>query len=437
MFRYIGRRLVYMVPTLLIISIISFILIQLPPGDYLSAMQAELSETGDIVDDAVLDGLRRRYGLDKPLYQQYLIWIAGVVHGDFGLSFDWNKPVSDLIWSRLGLTMLVTTATLLFTYAMAIPIGIYSATRQYSLFDYSFTFAGFIGLATPNFLLALVLMFLFYNLFGLSIGGLFSPHMIGAPWSLARVFDLISHLWIPVIVIGTAGTAGLMRVMRGCLLDEIRKQYVITARSKGVGEMRLLFKYPVRISLFPIVSTIGWLLPEIISGSTITAVVLSLPTTGPLLLQALLSQDMFLAGSFLFVLATLTVIGTLVSDILLVILDPRIRFERAERPSAWPTRQRKRRRATPGTPTSGKATTSPRSGSSCGATSNAIGWPWSAPRCWRSPTWSGWWRRSSRPTRWSNVTSRTYSSRRSASACSPKGAWLRRTWSGCRRTSTR
>ena len=330
MFRYIGRRLVYMVPTLLIISIISFILIQLPPGDYLSAMQAELSETGDIVDDAVLDGLRRRYGLDKPLYQQYLIWIAGVVHGDFGLSFDWNKPVSDLIWSRLGLTMLVTTATLLFTYAMAIPIGIYWATRQYSLFDYSFTFTGFIGLATPNFLLALVLMFVFYRLFGLSIGGLFSPHMIGAPWSLARVFDLISHLWIPVIVIGTAGTAGLMRVMRGCLLDEIRKQYVVTARSKGVGEIRLLFKYPVRISLFPIVSTIGWLLPEIISGSAITAVVLSLPTTGPLLLQALLSQDMFLAGSFLFVLATLTVIGTLISDILLVILDPRIRFERAE-----------------------------------------------------------------------------------------------------------
>ena len=220
-------------------------------------------------------GLRCRYGLDKPLYQQYLIWIAGVMQGDFGVSFDWDKPVSELIWSRLGLTMLVTLATLIFTYVVAIPIGIYSATRQYSLFDYGFTFTGFIGLATPNFLLALVLMFVFYRLFGLSIGGLFSPHMIGAPWSLARVFDLISHLWIPVIVIGTAGTAGLMRVMRGCLLDEIRKQYVVTARSKGVGEIRLLFKYPVRISLFPIVSTIGWLLPEIISGSAITAVVLS------------------------------------------------------------------------------------------------------------------------------------------------------------------
>ena len=330
MFRYIGRRLFYMVPTLLIISIISFLLIQLPPGDYLSAMQAELSETGDWVDDETLDALRRRYGLDKPIWQQYLIWLWGVMHGDFGISFDWDKPVSELIWKRLGLTMLVTLATLIFTYVVAIPIGIYSATRQYSLFDYGFTFTGFIGLATPNFLLALVLMFVFYRLFGLSIGGLFSPDMIDAPWSLARVFDLISHLWIPVIVIGTAGTAGLIRVMRGCLLDEIRRQYVITARSKGVGEVRLLFKYPVRISLFPIVSTIGWLLPEIISGSAITAVVLSLPTTGPLLLQALLSQDMFLAGSFLFILALLTVIGTLISDILLVVLDPRIRFERTE-----------------------------------------------------------------------------------------------------------
>ena len=225
MFRYIGRRLFYMVPTLLIISIISFILIQLPPGDYLSAMQAELSETGDWVDDETLDALRRRYGLDKPIWQQYLIWLWGVMQGDFGMSFDWDKPVSELIWKRLGLTMLVTLATLIFTYVVAIPIGIYSATRQYSLFDYGFTFAGFIGLATPNFLLALVLMFVFYNLFGLSIGGLFSPHMIGAPWSLARVFDLISHLWIPVIVIGTAG---LIRVMRGCLLDEIRRQYVMS-----------------------------------------------------------------------------------------------------------------------------------------------------------------------------------------------------------------
>ena len=313
---------------MVVISIVCFVLIQLPPGDFLTSLTAELAETGDLVDEALLNSFRQQYGLDQPLIIQYLKWIGGVLVGDFGLSFSWNKPVADLIWNRLGLTMMVSGVTLLFTYAVAIPIGIYSATRQYSFGDYAFTFVGFIGLATPNFLLALVMMFVLFQTFGLSIGGLFSPEMIEAPWSLARLIDLINHLWIPVVVIGTAGTAALIRVMRGTLLDELRKQYVITARAKGVAENRLLFKYPVRVSLNPIIATVGWTLPRIISGSTITAVVLNLPTTGPLLLQALLSQDMYLAGSFLLMLAFLTVIGTLISDITLAWVDPRIRYER-------------------------------------------------------------------------------------------------------------
>ena len=325
---YIARRVLYMIPTLVIISVISFIIIQLPPGDYLTSYIAQLSETGESVDEAVIASLKKRYGLDQPMYIQYFMWINGVLHGDFGQSFEWNKPVSELIWERLALTMAVSLFSLIFTYVVAIPIGIYSATHQYSIGDYFFTFVGFLGLATPNFLLALVLMFLFYKYFGLSVGGLFSPEFVEAPWSWAKVIDMMNHMWIPVIVIGTAGTCGLIRVMRGCLLDELRKQYVVTARAKGVGERKLLFKYPVRVAVNPIISTIGWTLPSIVSGATITAIVLSLPTTGPLLLRALMSQDMYLAGSFILLLATLTVIGTLISDILLAWLDPRIRYEK-------------------------------------------------------------------------------------------------------------
>jgi len=317
-----------MIPTLIIISVISFIIIQLPPGDYLTSYIAQLSETGESVDEAVIASLKKRYGLDQPMYIQYFMWINGVLHGDFGQSFEWNKPVSELIWERLALTMAVSLFSLIFTYVVAIPIGIYSATHQYSIGDYFFTFVGFLGLATPNFLLALVLMFLFYKYFGLSVGGLFSPEFVEAPWSWAKVIDMMNHMWIPVIVIGTAGTCGLIRVMRGCLLDELRKQYVVTARAKGVGERKLLFKYPVRVAVNPIISTIGWTLPSIVSGATITAIVLSLPTTGPLLLRSLMSQDMYLAGSFILLLATLTVIGTLISDILLAWLDPRIRYEK-------------------------------------------------------------------------------------------------------------
>jgi len=325
---YIARRVLYMIPTLVIISVISFIIIQLPPGDYLTSYIAQLSETGESVDEAVIASLKKRYGLDQPMYIQYFMWINGVLHGDFGQSFEWNKPVSELIWERLALTMAVSLFSLVFTYVVAIPIGIYSATHQYSVGDYFFTFVGFLGLATPNFLLALVLMFLFYKYFGLSVGGLFSPEFVEAPWNWAKVIDMMNHMWIPVIVIGTAGTCGLIRVMRGCLLDELRKQYVVTARAKGIGERTLLFKYPVRVAVNPIISTIGWTLPSIVSGATITAIVLSLPTTGPLLLRSLMSQDMYLAGSFILLLATLTVIGTLISDILLAWLDPRIRYEK-------------------------------------------------------------------------------------------------------------
>ncbi len=327
MFSYIARRILYMIPTLLVISIISFTLIQLPPGDYLTSYIARLTETGESVDEAMMASLKKRYGLEQPIYVQYFMWIKGVLQGDFGQSFEWNMPVSKLIWGRLALTVIISLFSLIFTYIVAIPIGIYSATHQYSLADYFFTSTGFLGLATPNFLLALVLMFLFYKYFGLSVGGLFSPEFIEASWSWAKIVDMMNHMWIPVIVIGTAGTCGLIRVMRGTLLDELRKQYVITARAKGVGEKKLLFKYPVRIAINPIISTIGWTLPGIISGATITAIVLSLPTTGPLLLKALMCQDMYLAGSFILILATLTVIGTLISDILLAWLDPRIRYE--------------------------------------------------------------------------------------------------------------
>lgn len=326
MLAYVVRRVMVMIPTLLVISMISFTIIQLPPGDYLTSLIAELEQSGDPVDRQVIEALNRRYGLDRPIYVQYFIWISGFIQGDMGMSFEANKPVAELIGDRILLTMVVSFTSLLFVYIVAIPIGIYSATHQYSAGDYFFTVLGFLGLATPNFLLALVLLYVAFAFFGQSVGGLFSPEFIEAPWSLAKVWDLIKHLWIPVIVIGTAGTAGRIRVMRANLLDELGKQYVVTARAKGVAEPRLLFKYPVRMAINPMISTVGWLLPQLISGAAITSVVLSLPTTGPLLLRALRNQDMFLAGSFIMLLSTLTVIGTLLSDILLSWVDPRIRF---------------------------------------------------------------------------------------------------------------
>ena len=328
MWFYIIRRFLYMIILLLIVSIAAFIIIQLPPGDYLTSYIANLEQMGRIVEKAEADALKKQFGLGLPIYIQYFKWMWKMLHGDFGMSFQWQIPVKELISERLPLTVIISLFTLFFTYVVAIPIGIYSATHQYSIGDYSFTTIGFVGLATPNFLLALVLMFIAYKYFGFSVGGLFSPEYIEAVWSWARFVDLIKHLWIPIIVIGTAGTAGLIRVMRGCLLDELRKQYVITARAKGVSERTLLFKYPVRIAINPIVSTIGWILPSIVSGETITAIVLSLPTTGPLLFAALIAQDMYLAGSTIMFLSSLVVVGTLISDILLVWIDPRIRYEK-------------------------------------------------------------------------------------------------------------
>lgn len=317
-----------MIPILLAVSIISFVIIQLPPGNYLATYIENLRLSGIAVEQADIEMLERQYGLNLPVYTQYLKWLLNMLRGNLGRSFQWDELVTKLIAERLPITIAISLFTLLFTYAIAIPVGIYSATHQYSIGDYTFTVAGFAGLATPNFLLALILMFIFYKYFGLSVGGLFSLEYELAPWSMARFIDMLQHLIIPVIVIGTAGTATVIRVMRACLLDELRKQYVVTARAKGVGERSLLFKYPVRVAINPIISTIGWILPRIVSGATITAIVLSLPTTGPLLFQALQNQDMYLAGSIVMVLSSLVVIGTLISDILLIWVDPRIRYEK-------------------------------------------------------------------------------------------------------------
>jgi peptide/nickel transport system permease protein len=327
MLAYFARRLLYMIPTLFAISLVSFLIIQLPPGDYLSTLVANLAAQGDQIDGARLAALRERYGLGEPFHVQYWKWISGILlHGDFGHSFEWNRPVSSLIWQRLGLTFVLSLSTLLFIWAVAFPTGIYSAVRKYSVGDYVATFFGFVGLAIPNFLLALVLMYVSFKVFNQSVGGLFSPQYIEAPWSWPKVVDLFSHLWIPMLVLGTAGTAGLIRIMRANLLDELHKPYVETARAKGLPEGRLLLKYPVRVALNPFVSTVGWVLPELVSGAAIVSIVLSLPTTGPLLLRALKAQDMYLAGSFIMMLSVLTVIGTLLSDLLLAWLDPRIRY---------------------------------------------------------------------------------------------------------------
>jgi peptide/nickel transport system permease protein len=327
MIKFIIKRILYMIPTLIGISIVAFFIIQLPPGDFLTAKIAGMSEQGQTIDMASLEALKARYGLDQPLIVQYWKWISGILfRGDFGESFEWNRPVTGMIWGRLGLTFILSFTTLLFIWLLAFPIGIYSAVKKYSLGDYVFTFFGFIGLAIPNFLFALTLMYVAFSRFGMSVGGLFSPNFVEAPWSWAKVLDLLQHIWIPMIVLGTAGTANLIRTMRANLMDELKKPYVVTARAKGLSESRLLIKYPVRVALNPFISTVGWVLPNLVSGSTVVSIVLNLPTTGPLLLRALQSQDMYLAGSFILLLSTLTVIGTLLSDILLAIADPRIRF---------------------------------------------------------------------------------------------------------------
>ena len=325
--RYIVKRLLWMIPFLFAVSVVAFVLIQAPPGDFLTTYIARLSESNEVIDQATIDNLRARFGLDQPLYVQYFSWITNVIQGDFGMSFEWRQPVSELVWERMAMTLCLSLSTLLFTWAVAFPIGVYSAVRKYSIGDYIATTIGFIGLATPNFLLALILMYVGVVHFGADVGGLFSSEYQNAPWSWAKVLDLIKHLWLPVVVLGTSATASLIRIMRANLLDELNKPYVDTARAKGLSEFWLIMKYPVRVALNPFISTIGWVLPNLISGAVVTAIVLSLPTAGPLMLQALLSQDMYLAGAFVLLLSSLTVVGMLISDILLVLLDPRVRYE--------------------------------------------------------------------------------------------------------------
>ena len=325
MFRYVIQRLLLMIPTLFLISVVTFVIIQLPPGDYLETLVSELEAAGEKADLQKIEFLRKQYGLDQPMLMQYWIWLTGLLHGDLGYSFEYDRPVSAIIGERLFLTFVVSFGAILFTWLVAFPIGIYSATHQYSWGDHGLTLLGFLGLATPNFLLALVLMFVSFTWFGVSVGGLFSPEYQTAPWSWGKAVDLLTHLWIPVIVIGTAGTAGMIRRLRANLLDELRKQYVVTARAKGLPPWRILLKYPLRIALNPFVSDIGNLLPQVISGAVIVSIVLSLPTTGPMLLRALRTQDMYLAGSFLVLLASLTVVGEFLSDLALAALDPRIR----------------------------------------------------------------------------------------------------------------
>jgi len=327
--KYVLRRLLGMIPTLAIISVLVFIVIQLPEGDIVTSTLDQLASAGVDMSDERVQSLRAQYNLDQPLPLQYLGWIGNFLTGDMGFSYLYARPVNELVWERIGYTLIITVCALIFTWALALPIGIYSAVKQYSVPDYLFTTVGLIGLATPNFLIALILMYLGYTWFGVSFGGLFSPEYLNAPWSWARFLDLLSHLWIPVVVIGTSGMAITMRLMRANLLDELKKPYVTTARAKGVPSLKLLLKYPVRIAINPFISTIGLLLPALLSGEAIVAVVLNLPTTGPLLVQSLISQDMYLAGSLIMLLSVLTVVGMLLSDLLLAWVDPRIRYERA------------------------------------------------------------------------------------------------------------
>ncbi len=323
------RRLLGMIPTLGVISIIVFVVVQLPPGDIVTATLDQLTASGVDMSDERIRNLRAQYNLDQPLPMQYLYWMGNFVTGDMGFSYLFVRPVNELVWERLGYTLLITVGALIFTWLVALPIGIYSAVRQYSAADYAFTTIGLLGLAVPNFLIALVLMYVGHTMFGVSIGGLFSPEYMNAPWSWARFEDLLAHIWIPIIVVGTSGMAITMRLMRANLLDELQKPYVTTARAKGVPPFRLLMKYPVRIAINPFISTIGLLLPALLSGEAIVGVVLNLPTTGPLLLQSLISQDMYLAGSLIMLLSVLTVLGMLLSDLLLAWVDPRIRYEQS------------------------------------------------------------------------------------------------------------
>ncbi len=326
MISYIVRRILLMIPTLILTSMLVFTIIELPPGDYFESYIAELEAQGEAVDKAEIAALKAEYGFDKHPVERYFLWVGGLLQGDLGYSFEHQMSVNKVVGDRLFFTILVSFVTIIFTWMIAFPIGIYSATHQYSWSDYGLTFLGLLGIATPNFLLALIMMYLANVYFGTTIGGLMDREFVNAPWSIAKVLSILEHLWIPVIVIGTAGTAGMIRTLRANLLDELQKQYYVTARAKGLAPFKALTKYPLRMSLNFFIADIGSILPQIVSGAEIVAIVLSLETTGPLLIKALQSQDMYLAGSFLMFLALLTVIGVLISDILLALLDPRIRL---------------------------------------------------------------------------------------------------------------
>ncbi|MCC6804712.1 MAG: ABC transporter permease [Anaerolineae bacterium] len=327
MVRFLIKRLISLVVTLFAVSVVAFAIIQLPPGDFLTSYLANIAADGQTINQQALDSLREQYGLDQPVFIQYTKWMSNILlKGDYGQSFEWNRPVEEVVWSRMGMTLALSVATLMVTWMIALPIGIYSAVKQYSPGDYLATFVGFIGVAVPDFLISLVLMYIAFKYFNQSVGGLFSPAFENAGWSWAKFVDLLSHLWIPVIIIGLSGTAALIRVMRANLLDELRKPYVVAARARGLPERTVILKYPVRVALNPFISTVGWVLPGLVSGSIIVAVVLSLPTVGPLLLRSLLSQDMYLAGAFILLLSVLTMLGTLISDLLLGLVDPRIRY---------------------------------------------------------------------------------------------------------------
>ena len=327
MLSFLARRLVLALITTWAISVIAFAIIQLPPGDYVTAYIAQLEAQGDFVSEDEAITLRAEYGLDQPFPVQYFKWTRQALRGNFGVAMEYRRPVSDVIGDRLILTAALTFTSIIFTWILAIPIGIYSAVKQYSIGDYTFTFIGFVGLGVPNFLLALVVLYAGFVWFGANVGGLFSPEMVDAPYSVAKVLDLLNHLWMPSLILAIAGTAQLIRVLRANLLDELQKPYVVTARAKGLSEWRVVLKYPFRVAMNPLISTIGYLLPLIVSGSIIVSVVMSLPTVGPLLLKALIAQDMFLAGTIIMMIGLMTVVGTFISDILLAWVDPRIRLE--------------------------------------------------------------------------------------------------------------
>lgn len=327
MVAYIIRRFLLALVTILAITVLSFAIIQLPPGDYVNSYIAQMSASGSLVSEQQADALRQQYGLDQPVYIQYLRWMGQILRGNFGMALEYSRPVAEVVGDRLFLTMVVSVAAILFTWITALPIGIYSAVRQYSVGDYFFTFIGFAGVAIPNFMLGLLLMYIGFKYFDANIGGLFTLDNQNAPWSMAKAWDLLKHLPLPTLVLGLAGMAQLIRIMRANLLDELHKPYVVTARAKGLSELRVIIKYPVRAALNPFASTIGYIFPYIVSGSIIVSLVLGLPTVGPLLLKALIAQDMFLAGTIVLLLGVLTVIGTFISDLLLLWIDPRIRLE--------------------------------------------------------------------------------------------------------------